>query len=119
MLLHFTLFICCNTKPPISSIDDATKNRIIDCVYKSTFASSNVDNVCTFQIDEYFHSVDFRNKYKMCLFHFLLPYLQMFYEHDEILKLTINLTQRCDKYLRDSDDIYSWFMDRYQINYKR
>lgn len=115
VLLHFTLFICCNKKPPISSVDDATKNRIIDFVYKSTFASTNVDNVTTFQIDDYFRSVDFRNKYKMCLFYFLLPYLKMFFEQNEIIKLTKNLTERRDKYLRDSDDIYSWFMDRYKI----
>ena len=51
----------------------------------------------------------------MSLFHFLLPYFEQFVQLNETIKLTRNLQARRDEYLRDSDEIYQWFIDEFEI----
>lgn len=115
VMLQLTLFISCNKKPPISSVDEATRNRLIDFPFLSVFTTERIDNERRFMIDPYFQSQEFRERYKMSIFHYLVSYLKVFFENKEQIKMTKNLEKRRDEYLLDSDDFYCWFMDEYVI----
>lgn len=115
VIVDFSLFISCNTRPPFSSIDDALRRRLIDFPFLSTFTNKDINNIDRFIINPYFGSYDFKNKYKIVLFHYLLKYLDLFYENKEQINLTNELEKRRDQYLIDSDDFYGWFNDNYDF----
>ena len=115
VIIHFLLIICCNKKPPINAFDNATKQRTIDFPFKSTFTDTDINNVDRFEGNEYFDTDLFRDKYKLIMFHFLLSYLQLFYNDKQKIKLTSNLILRRDRYLLESDEFYCWFFDTYQV----
>ena len=112
---HSTMVIGCNAKAPINTVDEAIKERIIDFPFKATFTNVDVDNITRFKADVYYDTNDFREKYKMTLFHFLLPYLKLFYQDKEQVVMTKNLKQRVETYLLESDEFYSWFKDTYEF----
>ena len=91
------------------------KSRTVDFLFKSTFTDIDVNNIDRFRGNEYYDTNQFRDKYKLCLFHFLLPYLKLFYDDKCKITLTENLIERRDRYLRESDDFYGWFNDTYDI----
>lgn len=109
------LAICCNAKPPINCVDNAIKVRLMDFDFKATFTNTDINNIDRFEGDKYFDSRDFKNKYKMTLFHFLKPYLIKFIKNGEKIKKTENLEKRAEEYLLESDDFYSWFCDTYKF----
>ena len=113
--LHFSLFICCNKKPPISIVDDPLRNRTIDFPFLSEFTNEDVDNVTRFKQDNFFASEKFRERFRLALFHYLLPYVKTFMDNKEQLTLTKNLKERRDEYLRESDELYQWFFDEFEI----
>lgn len=115
VILHLTLFICCNAKPPILPVDTAIKNRILDYIYKSIFGEEEDEKNNKFKCDKYFISDEFYNEYKMTLFHFLLPHLKVFYEQGQIIRLNDSLKQRRDQYLIECDDFYMWFRSTYDF----
>ena len=114
VIIHCLLIICCNKKPPINAFDSAVRNRTVDYPFLSTFTDTDVNNVDRFEGNEYFDTDLFRDKYKMTMVHFLLPYLKLFYDDRCKIKLTDNLIQRRDQYLLESDEFYCWFFDNYE-----
>ena len=109
------LIICCNKKPPINSFDDAIRNRTIDFPFLSTFTDTDINNIDRFEGNEYYDTEIFRNKYKLTMFHFLLPYLKIFHNDKCKTNLTKNLITRRNDYLLQSDEFYCWFFDTYKI----
>ena len=75
VLVHCLITIICNTKPPINAFDTAIRNRTIDYPFLSTFTDTDINNIDRFESNEYYDTNEFRDKYKLCLFHFLLQYL--------------------------------------------
>ena len=66
-------------------------------------------------MNEYYDTNEFRDKYKLTAFHFLLPYLKLFFENKCKIKLTKNLITRRDTYLLESDEFYCWFFDTFEV----
>ena len=115
IIIRCLLVICCNTKPPINAFDNAIKTRTLDFPFLSTFTDTDINNVNRFEGNEYYDTNEFREKYKLCVFHFLLSYLKYFYQDKCKIKLTSNLTRRRDQYLLESDEFYCWFFDTFEI----
>ena len=68
-----------------------------------------------FQADSYFETEEFRDEYKLCLFHYLLPYLGQFRENGNVIKLSPGLKERRDDYMREGDDLYMWFCSKFEF----
>ena len=113
--LALLLVICCNKKPPINCFDSATRERTIDFPFLSTFTDTDINNTDRFAGKEYYDTKEFRNKSRILMFHYLIPYLKLFFEDKQKIKLTKNLEQRRENYLLESDELYCWFKDNYTI----
>jgi phage/plasmid-associated DNA primase len=116
-ILHSTLGLCANTKPFISSGENAIRNRIIDMPHDSYFGEDIEDDNYEekeFKINKYFATDKFFNKYKLSFFHILKQYA-IDYINNPVIDLTERLLKRRDEYLQESDPVLDWFFNRYQI----
>lgn len=112
--IKMILTICCNKKPPISCVDEAMRSRLVDFPFLSTFTDTDVNNETRFELNPYYETDEFRHNNRLYLFHILKSYLIEYLE-DKKITLTKTLKKRRDNYLLESDELYQWFNDNYEI----
>ena len=110
--LFCTLLIECNKKPLLNETTDAIIQRIMDILFPNTFTDDE-DSIDEengyYPINLNYDTNDWRDDNKIAMFHYLQPYFMKLYNDDFNLNTPQSIKDRNDKYLADSDDIYSWF----------
>lgn len=110
--LFCTLLIECNKKPLLNETTDAIIQRIMDILFPNTFTDDE-DSIDEengyYRINLNYDTNDWRDDNKIAMFHYLQPYFMKLYNDDFNLNTPQSIKDRNDKYLSDSDDIYSWF----------
>jgi len=122
--LHNTTVLECNTKPCVNETGGAIGRRIEEIPFLLEAKDTTEWDLLTeeqqlsgdfTQINTYYISDDFRNKYKQILFEILLPYIKEFLNNNKQLgKLPNECAIRTKNYLAMNDDIYPWFELNYQ-----
>jgi P4 family phage/plasmid primase-like protien len=113
-------FMLCNDIPRIDNVDGGVARRMVVIPFRSLFkteeeikAMSNTDNV--YPVDRYFDSDEFRNEYKMTLFHILYDYFKVWRDDKFLFKrIPKTIKDLSARYLQDSDDFISWFNEVYE-----
>jgi len=115
-----TFFMECNAKPKIDGkLDEACGRRLCDIPFKSTFTTkselyNNKELTNCFKADKYFKSTEFKNEYKMTLWHYLIRFIKR-YEEKNKCSITDNfedcheVKDRTQKYIMKCDEKYEWF----------
>jgi len=120
--LNLTLIMECNKKPKLSETTDAMARRILDIPFKSKFVDKcNYDKMNEKQkegvyiINQYYKTNDFKEKYKIALFHILLEHHIEYCKNDNILPMTDEIIQRNNDYLKNSNEMINFMLDNYII----
>lgn len=118
--INATFFMECNAKPKIDGkLDEACGRRLCDIPFKSTFTTkselyNNKDLTNCFKADKYFKTTEFKNEYKMTLWHYLIRFIKK-YEEKHKCSITDNfedcseVRERTAKYIMKCDEKYEWF----------
>ena len=115
-----TCFMLCNDIPRIDNVDGGVARRMLVIPFRSLFKTEdeikkmgNTENV--HPVDRYYDSNEFRNEYKLTLFHILTEYFTMWAKDKFLFKhIPKTVLDLSSKYLQDSDDFISWFNERYE-----
>ncbi len=110
--LFCTLLIECNKKPLLNETTQAIIQRIMDILFPNTFTDDKdaVDEENGyFPINLNYDTPEWRETNRIAMFHYLQPYFMKLYNDDYNLNTPQCIKERNEKYLADSDDIYSWF----------
>ena len=119
-----TFILECNKKSKIDGrIDESYLRRLDDIPFVSTFTNddrllnSGLDKV--FQANTYYKSDEFRLKFKLTLFNYLLDYMKNYKKETNKLitegwKSPQIVLDRTAEYLESSDDVKEWFNTKYQ-----
>jgi len=118
--LKSTSFCLCNDIPQIDHIDGGVARRLRVIPFDSLFKTEdeiktykNTDNI--FPINAYYDSDEFRNKFKLTLFHLLIGYFKVFQDEGYIMKHEPQRIKNLSAgYLEDCDDFIGWFKDNYE-----
>ena len=113
--LQLTLICECNKKPPMKDADNAIIRRIMDILFESTFTEHKEDvdeKNGIYPINKSLDTDEWREKYKIAMFHYLQPYFMKLYNDDFILNTPQLIKERNEKYLADSNEIFSWFKSK-------
>lgn len=123
-LTHST-FLECNQRLNINSkIQNADVDRIVDILFRSTFASNQKLEYMKNQLgelpeyhfkgDKYYKTDEFKDEYIIPLFHYLQQYFKQVYDNND-WELDIgkpqSIIERTNDYLQSNDLLYSWFKD--------
>jgi len=122
--LNGSCFMLCNGIPRFDNMDGGVARRLIIIPFGSLFKNaediknmSNLENV--HEADAYFDSNEFRQKYKMSLFHLLAEHFQTFKKNKFLIKdIPKSIKEMNNQYIQDSDDFYSWFKEIYESDEK-
>ncbi len=111
-VLHCTSIVECNKKPKMKEADKAITRRIVDLGFESTF-TEEIDEVDeenrVFLMNKSLNTPEWRDEYKIALFHYLQPYFIKLYNDNFNFKLPECIKERNKKYLEDSNDLLLWF----------
>ena len=115
-----TCFMLCNDIPRIDNVDGGVARRVVVIPFRSLFKKpediakmTNTENV--YEEDRYFDSDNFRNDYKMTLFHILVEYFNKWKADNYLFKnLPKSIMTLSGQYLQDSDNFISWFNELYE-----
>jgi len=117
-LIKSTLIMECNNKPKLDEITDAVARRIIDIPFKSTFVDQSVYDILkddqkenTFVINPYYKSKEFKEKYKLAMFHILIKKYGEYVRNGSKLPMCKEVMERNKEYLKSSDDIGEYIGD--------
>ncbi len=121
--LHGTIVVECNTKPKLLEFDRAMERRIMDIIFPSKFTDEQEDvdeanNV--YLMNREFDTNEWRDTYKIALFHYLQPYFKEIYNDGFNPKEPQSIKDRNLKYLSESNELFRWFknlLDK-EDNYK-
>lgn len=110
--LFCTLLIECNKKPLLNETTQAIIQRIMDVLFPNTFTDDKdaIDEENGYYaINLNYDSPEWREQYKIAMFHYLQPYFIQLYNDNFNLNTPQSIKDRNDKYLADSDDMFCWF----------
>lgn len=114
--LKLTFLLECNNKPQLNEVNDALARRILDIPFKSRFVNKDLydelderekDN--TFLINDFYKSLEFKNKYRQALFMILVKHYSEFNNNKRNLPVTSEIRSRNNEYLAKSDEFLNWF----------
>jgi P4 family phage/plasmid primase-like protien len=120
--LQETCFMLCNDIPRIDNVDGGVARRIVVIPFRSLFRKqedidkmSNTENV--YKEDRYYDSDEFRDSYKLTLFHILTKYFNM-WKSDSFMFTNIpnSIQELSNQYLQDSDDFITWFNEIFEYS---
>lgn len=121
--LHGTIIVECNTKPKLLEYDNAMERRIMDIIFPSKFTDDKEDvdednNV--YLMNRLYDTDEWREEYKIALFHYLQPYFKEIYNDGFNPKEPQSIKERNLKYLSESNNTYKWFTTLFdkEDNYK-
>ena len=110
--LFCTLLIECNKKPLLNETTQAIIQRIMDVLFPNTF-TDDTDAIDEengyYPINLNYDTSEWREEHKIAMFHYLQPYFIQLYNDNFNLNTPQSIKDRNDKYLADSDDLFSWF----------
>ena len=105
--------------------DNATKRRITDIPFKSTFTTDetildeNKDDKYTIKANPYYETEEFYTEYKCSLFYYLIDFIKK-YEKDnnkkvyEKVELCDEVRSRTDNYIKSSNEINNYISEKYE-----
>ena len=105
--------------------DNATKRRITDIPFKSTFTTDkiileeNKDDKYVIKAKPYYETEEFYNEYKCSLFYYLIDFIKK-YEKDnkkkvyENVELCDEVKNRTDNYIKSSNEINNYISEKYE-----
>jgi len=105
--------------------DNATKRRITDIPFKSTFTTDkiileeNKDDKYVIKAKPYYETEEFYNEYKCSLFYYLIDFIKK-YEKDnkkkvyENVELCDEVKNRTDNYIKSSNEINNFISEKYE-----
>jgi hypothetical protein len=96
----------------MNEVNDAVARRIIDIPFKSTFVEQSIydsleedQKANIFLINPYYKSKEFKEKYKLAMFHILINKYNEYVNNNMKLPITDEVVKRNKEYLQSSDDI--------------
>ena len=103
----------CNKKPKIAGrIDQSVMERIVDIPFESHF-TSDMDRVDIekhiYPVNTSYKTEDFQQTHKIALFHYILS------NAPKDLYLPKCIVERSRNYVMDSDELYEWFSENYEM----
>jgi putative DNA primase/helicase len=119
--LGLTLFIEANGLPHLDAVNDAVYRRVDVTPFQSKIVSQEdydviEDKTNLIVSNSFFKTDEFKEKYKLSLFHILRTYFKNIYKDKKITlsALPQEIKNENDKYLAGSDRIYEWFIKNYE-----
>lgn len=119
--LKLTFVDECNDKPQLNEVNDALARRILDIPFKSSFVSKDVydeleenEKTHTFLINDFYKTLEFKNKFRQPLFLLLVKYYKEFYDNKRNLPITAEVRNRGNEYMAKSDEFLSWFNNEFE-----
>lgn len=119
--LHGTNILMCNEIPELDNIDRAIDNRLIIIPFRSLFQTKtkiekldeNTENV--FEVNTYYKSNEFREKYKLIFLNILIDSFTFFRKNNYKLDIkTKSLLKEKEDYIEECDDFLNWFNENYK-----
>jgi len=113
--LHLTLVVECNEKPKMNEANNAMIRRIMDILFESQFTEHKEDideENGIYLMNKTLDTDEWREQYKIAMFHYLQPYFIKLYNDGFNLNTPQIIKNRNEKYLADSNDIFSWFKSK-------
>ena len=114
--LKLTFLLECNSKPQLNEVNDALARRILDIPFKSRFVNKDIyeeldecEKDHTFLINDFYKSLEFKNKYRQALFMILVKHYTEFNSNKRNLPITSEIRSRNNEYLAKSDEFLNWF----------
>jgi len=103
----------CNKKPKLSGrIDQSILERIVDIPFISHF-TSNLDDVDEtnhiYPVNTFYKTSEFQQEYKCALFRYIMAHSR------KELYLPLCITARSANFVMDSDELFEWFNDHYDL----
>jgi phage/plasmid-associated DNA primase len=119
-ILKATHIMEANERPKLSGkINDAILMRIIDQEFKATFTKKEEDIDETnfiYKGDDSVKDPSFQNTHKYALFNILIKYWKNYKDNKNIDSfIPSSIKERTKEYLKNSNAIYSWFIENYEI----
>ena len=113
--LSCSIFIQTNEKPPLSETTQAIMERIRDVLFSNTFTSNDedVDDITYFKQKPHYDTKEFREEFKLVMFHYLLDYFKIAYDCEFKLHTPKSITDRNLTYLEESNALLGWFVSLY------
>ena len=110
-----SIFIQTNEKPPLSETTQAIMERIRDVLFANTFTSNDedVDDITYFKQKPYYDTNEFREEYKIVMFHYLLDYFKIAYDCEFKIHTPKSIIDRNLTYLEESNAMLGWFFSLY------
>jgi phage/plasmid-associated DNA primase len=113
-------FMLCNVIPRMDSVDGGILRRTVVIMFRSLFKDSeemltmvNVKHV--YKKDGNLDTNEFREGYKLTLFHILLDYFKIFKENDHMMPVAPkSIRDASMRYIEDSDEFMTWFNEVYE-----
>jgi phage/plasmid-associated DNA primase len=125
-LLYHTLFLECNELPKMDAVNDAVIRRTQVIPFKSKFVDSSVYNQYSeteikekniFKGDPYYKTEEFKQQYKQSLVLLLFEKFKLFKNNKfQFVDVPIECKEAVKDYLSVSDDLYSWFIEFYEVD---
>jgi len=113
--LYLTLVVECNEKPKMNEANNAMIRRIMDILFESSFVEDENDideKNGIYLMNKILDTEEWREQYKIAFFHYLQPYFIKLYNDGFNLNTPQIIKDRNEKYLADSNDIFSWFKSK-------
>ena len=119
--LKLTFLLECNNKPQLNEVNDALARRILDIPFKNRFVNKDVydelddvEKTNNFLINDFYKSLEFKNKFKQSLFLILVKHYNDFNVNKRNLPITSEIRTRNNEYLAKSDEFLNWFDSEFE-----
>ena len=119
--LKLTFLIECNDKPQLNEVSDALARRVLDIPFKSRFVKNDIyeelddnEKINTFLINDFYKTLEFKNKFKQTMFLILVKYYKEFYNNKRNLQIPSEIRNRNNEYLSKSDELLNWFNNEFE-----
>jgi phage/plasmid-associated DNA primase len=112
--------MACNTMPKLNQVDEAMQRRVVAIPFTSKFLDEAKYNEIknppsnVFIADTKITTDEFKNKNRQALFMILMKH----YTSDKMPTIPEECKQLTSQYMQSSDDVFSWFQDKYEQNEK-
>jgi P4 family phage/plasmid primase-like protien len=119
--LKLTLIVECNDKPDLDEVNEAVERRLRVINFISKFVSDedyellkdDIKNI--YKRNGYYDTDEFRESHRCAFIKVLMSYFIKFSQNsDELPKIPEEVKHDSEKYMKCSDNVYEWFMEKYE-----